>query len=127
MRRFFSFSYGTSPIMIFVLLICPYFCLYNILSGSIFWLKNDFFNRKQYSFGSKLTRNLKDFSCLLFHFSIVLGLYTLGIYRKPGPQAAINNLKSVLTSVGKCHRIINVNLHTPTNLTSQQSRLLEKL
>ncbi|XP_066934985.1 unconventional myosin-IXb-like isoform X1 [Clytia hemisphaerica] len=26
------------------------------------------------------------------------GLYTLGIYRKPGPQAAINNLKSVLTS-----------------------------
>lgn len=35
-----------------------------------------------------------------FFLFLFLGLYSLGIYRKPGPQAAVNNLKSVLTSVG---------------------------
>ena len=29
------------------------------------------------------------------------GLHTVGLYRKPGLQAAINNLKSVITSVGE--------------------------
>ena len=30
-----------------------------------------------------------------------IGLYAVGLYRKPGLQAAVNNLKSVLTSTGE--------------------------